>query len=59
MKDIISFFFSGSRGISIPVFVFPNMDDASFIFSISSKYFSFEVSSDTNKGWNLTSSMYL
>ena len=59
MKDMISFFFSGRRGISSPVFVLPNMDEASFIFSISSRSFSSEVVSDTNKGWNLTSSMYL
>jgi|GEM_PF-4940460 len=58
IKEIISGLFSGRRGSSIPVFSFPKIDEASFIFSISSLFFSSEVSSATKDRWNLTSSMY-
>ncbi len=58
MKDIVSSFFSGRTGISIPVFVLPNIVEASFIFSISSRVFSSVTSSARNEGWNLTSSMH-
>jgi len=59
MKSIISCFFSGRRGSSVPVFSFPKIDEASFIFSISFAYSSFVTSSARNDVWNLTSSMYL
>jgi len=57
MKEIISSFFSGSSGISSPVFCLPKINEASDIFFISS---CIRISSGLvrKEGWNLTSSMF-